>query len=125
MDIRFVPTSSQAATLASDAAATGAARQAPLQTFSVAPTVPGSLVQQPSSTTSPDQVKKALEDINTAMQSLSSNLEFSLDEDSDQPIVKVVDSATGDVIRQIPSKEALEIAKALDKVQGLLLRQQA
>jgi len=29
------------------------------------------------------------------------------------------------VIRQMPSAEALEIAKALDRLQGLLIRQQA
>ncbi|HCY64611.1 MAG TPA: hypothetical protein DHV59_17665 [Oxalobacteraceae bacterium] len=125
MDIRFAPISPQLGTLANDAASASSARQTPLQNFTVAPTVPGSLVQQPASTTSPDQVKQALKDINTAMQSLSSNLEFSLDEESDQAIIKVVDSQTGDVIRQIPSKEALEISKALDKVQGLLVRQQA
>lgn len=124
MDIRFAPTVPQSGSPASDAAA-ASVRQAPLQTYTVAPTVPGSLVQQPESTTSPDQVKQAVKDINAAMQSMSSNLEFSIDEDSEQPVVRVIDSQTGDLIRQIPSKEALEISKALDKVQGLLVRQQA
>ncbi|MFD2272939.1 flagellar protein FlaG [Undibacterium arcticum] len=38
-------------------------------------------------------------------------------------MVKVVDQRTQEVIRQMPSPEALEIAKALDKMQGLLIRQ--
>jgi flagellar protein FlaG len=36
-----------------------------------------------------------------------------------------VDSETGEVIRQIPSKELLEIAHAIDKMQGMLLKQKA
>ncbi|MFC6521248.1 flagellar protein FlaG [Undibacterium arcticum] len=40
-------------------------------------------------------------------------------------MVKVVDQRTQEVIRQMPSPEALEIAKALDKMQGLLIRQKA
>jgi flagellar protein FlaG len=37
----------------------------------------------------------------------------------------VVDKDTNEVIRQMPSREALEIAKALDKLQSLLARQTA
>jgi len=37
----------------------------------------------------------------------------------------VVDMATKDVIRQIPTPEVLAIAKALDKLQGLLVKDKA
>jgi len=40
-------------------------------------------------------------------------------------VVKVVDLETKEVIRQIPSPEVLEIAKAVDQLQGLLIRQKA
>lgn len=82
-------------------------------------------VQQPGSVPNMEQVKQAVQEINKAMKSLSQDLEFSIDEDSDRTVVKVVDQQTKEVIRQVPSKEALEIARALDKVQGLLIRQQA
>jgi hypothetical protein len=40
----------------------------------------------------------------------------------DRPtIIKVVDTATDTVIRQIPSEEAIAIAKSIDKMQGLLI----
>ncbi len=71
------------------------------------------------------QVAEAVKGINKAIQTISQNVEFSIDEDSDRAIVKVIDRETKEVIRQMPSKEALEIAKALDKVQGLLIKQQA
>ena len=55
---------------------------------------------------------------------VASDIEFSIDEDSGQTVVKVIDRATKEVLRQIPSEEMLELAKALDKLQGLLLRQE-
>jgi flagellar protein FlaG len=59
------------------------------------------------------------------MQSQSQEIQFSIDPDTDRTIVKVIDQRTQEVIRQMPSAEALEIAKALDRLQGLLIRQQA
>ena len=40
-------------------------------------------------------------------------------------MVKVIDSNTQEVIKQIPSEEMIAIAKALDKLKGLLLQQKA
>jgi flagellar protein FlaG len=82
-------------------------------------------VQQTAAVPNLDQVAEAVHNINKTMQALSQNLEFSIDPDSKQTIVKVVDQQTKEVIRQMPSAEALEIAKALDRVQGLLIRQKA
>lgn len=67
----------------------------------------------------------AVHNINKTMQAMSQKLEFSIDTDSKRPIVKVVDQETNEVIRQMPTAEALEIAKALDRVRGLLIRQKA
>jgi flagellar protein FlaG len=36
-----------------------------------------------------------------------------------------MDSQSNEVIRQFPSKEAIEIARALDKLQGLLIKDKA
>ncbi len=71
------------------------------------------------------EVKQAVSDINKAMQFMSRELEFSVDTDSERTVVKVIDQQTREVIRQMPTKEALEIGKALEKVQGLLIRQTA
>ena len=71
------------------------------------------------------EVKQAVSDINKAMQFMSRELEFSVDTDSERTVVKVIDQQTREVIRQMPTKEALEIGRALEKVQGLLIRQTA
>jgi flagellar protein FlaG len=82
-------------------------------------------VQQSSQIPTMGQVDDAVKNINGALKALSQNLEFSVDTESNRVIVKVVDKQTNEVIRQMPSSEALEIAKALDRVQGLLIRQKA
>lgn len=84
-----------------------------------------SSVQQPVAVPDMEQVKQAVQNLNKMIKALSPDLEFSIDEDSNRTIVKVVDQQTQEVIRQFPTKEALEIAKALDRVQGLLIRQKA
>jgi len=91
----------------------------------VAPAVPGAVIRQPDPVESAAQLKQAVKNINQALQEQSRNLEFSIDSDSERTIVKVVDLQTQTVIRQMPSKEALEIAKALGKLQSLLIRQKA
>ncbi|HEY8099806.1 MAG TPA: flagellar protein FlaG [Burkholderiaceae bacterium] len=82
-------------------------------------------VQQPDPAAHMAQVTQAIKDINKSMEGLSQGLEFSVDKDTNETVVKVIDQETKEVIRQMPTKEALEIAKALDQVQGLLIKQKA
>lgn len=71
-----------------------------------------------------EQLAAAVKQINQSMPA-SSSLEFSIDDDSKQTVVKIVDMNTKEVLRQIPTLEALEIAKSLDKMMGLLISQKA
>ena len=76
--------------------------------------------QQPS----PAQLQSAVDGINHAMRQSSQNLEFSVDSTTKKPIVKMVDTQTGDLIRQFPSEETLAIARSIDQFlqrQGMLL----
>lgn len=75
---------------------------------------------------SAEQLKNAVEAINRTLQQANKNLEFTVDSETRDPVVKLVDSETGDVIRQFPTEEALSIAKAIDSFQlGLLIKQKA
>lgn len=69
--------------------------------------------------------EQATKTINKFMESAARNLEFSVDDDLDKVVVKIVDRTTRDVIRQIPTEEALSISKSLDKLQGLLVNDEA
>lgn len=54
-----------------------------------------------------------------------SSLQFSVDPDSQTQIVKVIDTQTKDVIRQIPSEQAIALAKAIGQFEGLLIKDKA
>jgi len=95
-------------------------------------------VQQPTSQAAPlsaeaskapeptsDQIKQAMQEIQHALAPVAQNLQFSVDNDSGKTVVKVVDAATKEVIRQIPSEELMSITRALNKLQGVLLSQKA
>ena len=71
------------------------------------------------------QLQSAVAAANEFVKPISSAVEFSVDKGSGETVVKVMDTATKEVIRQIPSEEMLDIAKALDKIQGLLIKQKA
>ena len=62
---------------------------------------------------------------NEAVKAIKSELNFSVDEDTGKTVVRVIDKQSGTLIRQMPSQEMLEIAKALDRLQGLLVRNSA
>ena len=84
-------------------------------------------VPKPEPVATAQEVRKAADKINQVLQRFnSSSLEFSVDHDSGRTIVRVVDVATKDVIRQIPNEETLAIAKSLDTFEkGFLIRQKA
>ncbi|MHB0926371.1 MAG: flagellar protein FlaG [Gallionellaceae bacterium] len=87
-----------------------------------APSVQQAAPQQPSS----GQLQNAVDGINLAMRQANQNLEFSVDTSTNKPVVKMVDTQTGDLIRQFPSEETLAIARSIDQFlqrQGLLLNQ--
>ena len=90
-----------------------------------APTQSADAVQRAEAPPSEEQVTEALDSINSAMQERSQALQFSVDKDSARTVVTVTDTNTKEVIRQMPTREAMEIAKALDKLQSLLAKQTA
>jgi flagellar protein FlaG len=71
-------------------------------------------------------VQQAVDALNEAMQQANRNLEFSLDGDTGQTVVRLVDTGTGELIRQFPSEATLAIARELEaQQQGLLLNGKA
>jgi flagellar protein FlaG len=54
---------------------------------------------------------------------MTHDLSFSVDKDTNRTVVKVLERESGDVIRQIPADEVLKIAKVLDELKGLIIRE--
>ncbi len=90
-----------------------------------APTITGNAVDQTGKSPSLADVTKAVYDINKSIQSNTQGVVFTLDNDENRIVVQVVDQQTKQVLRQIPTEEAIEISKSLNKLQGMLIRQQA
>ncbi len=100
--------------LAPSAAATG-----------TAPAAPPATADSKAAASATHQLEDAVKQINKTIASMRTGIEFSIDKDTKQTVVKVIDQDTKEVLRQMPSEETLQIAKALDKLQGLLIKQEA
>ena len=78
-----------------------------------------------STPASREDVEAAVATIQDFVQSVRRSLNFSLEEGSGRVVVKVTDAGSGDVIRQIPSEEALQLAENLSEVRSLLFKAEA
>ncbi|GAB7545195.1 flagellar protein FlaG [Cupriavidus sp. 8B] len=76
-------------------------------------------------TASSKELASALTGLNEALRATPVEVRFSIDHDTHRFVTVMVDKATGETIRQFPSKEVLRITRAIDKLQGLLIHQTA
>ena len=58
-------------------------------------------------------VREAAKDLNEFAQKIQTNLSFSVDEASGRSVITVIDTQSGEVIRQIPAKEVLAVANLI------------
>ena len=80
---------------------------------------------EPQEEPSEETLTAAIGSVEEYIKPFNNKLEFSVDDDIDRVVVKVVDKETEDVILQIPSEDMIAIAKALDNIKGLFIKQQA
>ena len=65
-------------------------------------------------------LERAMRKLNATMAAAQRNLSFRVDEGSGRTVITVVDAATHEVIRQIPSEEVLALSQVLEAASGLL-----
>lgn len=124
----LAPQNTAAATAAVPASTTNATPRAASAIDPTRRTATTASDESAGSTKKPVDAKEladAIEKVQDFTKTVANELKFSIDEDSGQTVVKIVDTATDEVIRQIPSEEMLAIAQALDKIQGVLIKQKA
>jgi len=73
----------------------------------------------------PGQLDAAVANIQSYAQSVSRNLNFSIDDSTGEVVVKVIDGDSGKVVRQIPSEEVLKLAARLDDMRSLMFEAHA
>ncbi len=72
-----------------------------------------------------EQVQEVARQLQRVAEPVAQNLQFMVDGETGKTVIRVVDGATKEVIRQIPNEEVLAIARAMDRLQGLLLKGKA
>jgi flagellar protein FlaG len=70
-------------------------------------------------------VAKAAQQIQSFVQSMGRNLNFSIDSTTGYHIVRVTNPETGETIRQLPSEELLRIAQSFEQLNAALVNQKA
>jgi flagellar protein FlaG len=79
----------------------------------------------PTSPPTKEDVEQAAARIKEALRGSTSHLEIEIDHDLHKAVVKVFNGESGEIIRQIPAQELLDLAKHLDSSKGLLVRERA
>ncbi len=87
----------------------------------------GKVLPQQAANAAPRQevdLSPMVKQLNTHAQSLQRNVEFSVDKDSGMTVVKVVDTNTKELIRQIPSEEVLTLMQHFMEMEGSIIKTQ-
>jgi flagellar protein FlaG len=69
-----------------------------------------------------DNLTQVANELTAMVSMMQKGLKFSVDEESGKQVIKVQDVSSGDIIRQIPSEEALKLAEKLSEVSGILMK---
>ena len=125
MSISAIQSQPQPVAVQNSGTATATPSSQRLASDTASPAAAAAVVDPRQQSVDSKQLEAAVKQVQHVTQTLANELKFNIDQDTGKTIVKLVDTATGDVIRQIPSEEMLVIAKALDKIQGLLIKQEA
>jgi flagellar protein FlaG len=98
--------------------------RSPSSTPAVAPAKPVDAVQPPPEPAR-EQLEAAVQQANRQMSAVAPSLQFEIDPDTDQVVIRLVDRQDQRVLRQVPSAEMLAIARALERMQSLMVRTRA
>jgi flagellar protein FlaG len=72
-------------------------------------------------TRSTEEISKDLDAINRQLNEANSSLQFSVDDKSQELVVRIVDRDSGKVIRQIPPESIVRLRESMKAMAGLLI----
>lgn len=82
-------------------------------------------VQSQQSQAQGGNLESAVADIQSFVQTVKRGLDFNVDDSSGEVVVKVIDTDSGKLIRQIPSEELLKLAERLEDIRSLMFEAKA
>ena len=98
-------------------------------------TASGEALNSGSSSTAPRQpqdisentssLEKALEDVNNNMKAWATGMRFDVDPEAERVVVSIIDSATGETLRTVPSDAVIRVAKMIVQLQGKVVNTRA
>ncbi|MGO2136802.1 flagellar protein FlaG [Marinobacter sp.] len=106
---------------ASGLASSAVERVVPNQTASQAQNVSKAEQLQKQNEAQREELDDAVSQLNDHVQNVQRDLQFEVDNDSGQTIVRVVDQETQEVVRQMPDDVALRLAEKLQQDEPLTL----
>ena len=69
------------------------------------------------------QVDEIVHNLNKSMQDLGTQVSFSVDSDTKHVVIKVIDAATKEVVRQIPPENMLRLSENIRELLGVMVDQ--
>ena len=79
-------------------------------------------VEQPQESAGKATLDEVVSGLNEMVQNLHRHLQFSVEEKTGETIIKVVDSETNEVVRQIPSEELVRLRQRMREAAGVLFQ---
>lgn len=72
-----------------------------------------------------EKTRSMVAELNKTLEEVEGNYSVSVDNDTGLVVVRITDTETGDIIKQVPPEQVLEASVSLDKIIGLLVNDQA
>jgi len=91
----------------------------------VRPPVGEPAADQPGAQATRQAVERAADEIKKKLADAFKDLQVSVDDVMNRPVVRVVDANSGQLVIQVPSEEAVRIARRLEQLSGVLLKGKA
>ena len=100
-----------------------------IESYRVIPTLLKDMELTPKPAAAPNRKEKTAEEVvnnvNEFIHTLKTNLSFRYDKEINTTIITVKNQETGEVIRQIPPKEMIRLARTMKAMVGIIFHQEA
>jgi len=64
-------------------------------------------------------------ELNKALEQVEGSYSVSVDDDTGMMVVRITDTETGDIVKQVPPQQVLDVSVSVEKIVGLLVDDQA
>jgi len=70
------------------------------------------------------RIEALVKDLNSALENVDGDYSVSVDSDTGMVIVRITDVETGEIVKQVPPQQVLDVSMSVEKIIGLLINDQ-